>query len=258
MSIVTSVEGHLATITLARPKVRNALSAEMCRAITASLQDITTSDARAVLLKGDGGVFCAGADFAAISGPGGLDFLPAFEEMLNDLWHFRLPTIACLTGAALGGGLQLATACDFRIASEDCKIGIPSSRLGVVINPENVERLVLLAGVRVAKEVLMTGKVFTGAEAIAHGLVTETHPSEGTATAAETYAERIATLSPLSVQGAKLTINLIADEMSSARIRNPQETLEIDALVAEAYNSSDLQEGISAMKAKRAPNFEGI
>lgn len=257
MSLEVSYDHQVATITLARPEVRNALSTQMCADIASALIEIDASSARAVLLRGAGGVFCAGADFAAISGPGGLEFLPVFEGMLNALWRFRLPTVACLTRAALGGGLQLATACDFRVAGDDCKIGIPSSRLGVVINLENVERLTLLAGVRVAKEVLMTGKVFTGADAFAAGLVTEVHPSEDAEAAATDLARRLSELSPLSVQGAKSAVNLVADDLSSARARHSDRAGEIDALVAEAYRSRDLQEGVAAMKEKRPPSFEG-
>ena len=257
MSIEVSFDGYVATITLARTEVRNALSTQMCADITSALREIDASSARAVLLRGEGGVFCAGADFAAISGPGGLDFLPVFEEMLNALWRFRLPTVACLTRAALGGGLQLATACDFRVAAEDCKIGIPSSRLGVVINLENVERLTLLVGVRVAKEILMTGKVFSGPEASAAGLATEVHPPDVAETAATDLALRLSEMSPLSVQGAKAAVNLVADDLSSARARQPERAGEIDALVAGAYRSRDLQEGVTAMKEKRSPKFEG-
>ncbi|MGI8407539.1 MAG: enoyl-CoA hydratase/isomerase family protein [Actinomycetota bacterium] len=257
MTVVVSVDGPIAVITLSRPEVRNALSAEMCREITAALPDIEASDARVLSLKGEGPVFCAGADFAAISGPGGLDFLPSFTEMLGALWHFRLPTVACLTGAALGGGFQLATACDFRIASDDCKIGIPSSALGVVIDPENVERLVLLMGVRVAKEVLMTGRFFSGSEALSTGLVTEVHPAAEIAGAADAFVHRVASLSPMAVQGAKQTINAIAAEMSSLRSRDPEGATRLDASVAEAYRSDDLQEGVAAMREKRAPNFKG-
>lgn len=258
MTVVISIDGPVAVITLSRPEVRNALSAEMCREITAALPDIEASDARVLSLKGEGSVFCAGADFAAISGSGGLDFLPSFSEMLGALWHFPLPTVACMTGAALGGGLQLATACDFRIASQDCKIGIPSSALGVVIDPENVERLVLLVGVRVAKEVLMTGKIYPGNEALANGLVTEVHPSADTEAGADAFAHRVAGLSPMSVQGAKQAINAIAAGMSSLRLGDPEAVAHLDALVAEAYRSDDLQEGVSAMREKRSPNFKGF
>ncbi len=257
MTVAVSVVGPIATLTLSRPEVRNALSAEMCREIIAALSDIEDSGVRVLALNGEGPVFCAGADFAAISGPGGLDFLPSFTEMLGALWNFRLPTVACLTGAALGGGFQLATACDFRIASDDCKIGIPSSALGVVIDPENVERLVLLVGVRVAKEILMTGRFFSGSEALANGLVTEVHPAAEIRGAADAFVYRVASLSPMAVQGAKQTINAVAAEMSSLRSRDPEGATRLDTRVAEAYRSDDLQEGIAAMKENRAPNFKG-
>src|SRR5690349_9253945 len=143
MSLVkVEFDGGIATLTLNRPEARNALSIEMCDAIVEALQKIDANDeARVVILTGSGKVFCSGADFAAVSGPGALDFLPAFERMLEDVAHFRLPVIARIHGAALGGGLQLATVCDFRIVEEGARLGIPSSRLGIVVNFENVQRL---------------------------------------------------------------------------------------------------------------------
>jgi enoyl-CoA hydratase/carnithine racemase len=248
----------VATLTLTRPEARNALSIEMCHAIVDALEGIETNrDARVVILAGDGKVFCSGADFAAVSGPGALDFLPAFERMLEAVAHFRLSVIARIHGAALGGGLQLATVCDFRFVAEDAKLGIPSTRLGIVVNFENVQRLVLLVGVARAKEILMTGRVFTGEEGAAAGLTTKLCPADELDAEAEALARSIATLAPLSVQGAKKAIDAVQSHLGGLRDTAPFRADEIDQLVVEAYNSSDLAEGIAAMTEKREPNFRG-
>ena len=252
------IDGAVASLVMTRSQARNALSAEMCDALVAALAEIEGhAEARAVLLRGEGPVFCSGADFAAVSGAGGLDFLPAFERMLEAVARFRLPVVAAIQGAALGGGLQLATVCDFRVAADTAKIGIPSARLGIVVNFENIQRLVVLAGAAVAKEVLMTGRVFTGAEAAAVGLVTRSVPEDDHLRVASELGEQLAANAPLSVQGSKKAIGIVVDDLASARRRAPDEVAEIDRLVMEAYNSADLAEGIAALNEKRRPRFEG-
>ena len=230
----------------------------MCAEIVTALEEIVDApQARVVILEGEGKVFCSGADFAAVSGPGGLDFLPAFENMLERVSRFRLPVIASIQGAALGGGFQLATCCDFRIAADDAKLGIPSSRLGIVINLENVERLVALAGVALAKRILMTGAYISPSEALARGIVTELCPADDLAGTTRAFAQKIAALAPLSVQGAKRAIDSVSSAGSSLRAHDPDEAAAIDELVGAAYRSEDLQEGLRAMAEKRRPNFEG-
>ena len=257
MSLVTSSsQNGIATLTLNRPEARNALSVELCDAIVEVLASVD-DEARVVVIRGAGKVFCSGADFAAVSGPGGLEFLPAFERMLEAVARFRLPTIAAVHGAALGGGLQLATVCDFRVATTDVQIGIPSSRLGIVVNFENVQRLVLMAGIPVAKEVLMTARTYTGAEAAGAGLVTQAVEPDAFEGAVGELAERVASAAPLSVQGAKKTIQVVVDHLGASRASSPNEVAEIDRLVTEAYNSTDLQEGIKALTEKRPPKFSG-
>jgi enoyl-CoA hydratase/carnithine racemase len=252
---LSSADG-IASLTLNRPEARNALSVELCDAISGSLEKIGNED-RVLVLRGAGKVFCSGADFAAVSGPGGLEFLPAFERMLETVTRFRLPTIAMIQGAALGGGLQLATVCDFRVCAVDARVGIPSSRLGIVVNFENVQRLVLVAGVAVAKEALMTGRTYTGAEAVAAGLVTKAVAAGQLEEAVSAFAGELAGRGPLSVQGAKKAIQVTVDHLSAARTTDPEAVAEIDRLVTEAYNSSDLREGITALSAKRPPTFTG-
>lgn len=241
---------------LDRPDARNALSIELCDAIVEALGGIDADpDARVVVIRGSGKVFCSGADFAAVSGPSGLDFLPAFEGMLEAVARFRLPVIARIHGAALGGGLQLATACDFRVAEEEARLGIPSSRLGIVINFENVQRLVLQVGLPMAKQVLMTARVFTGSEAATVGLVDEVVAGDSLDERVDALAEHVARLAPLSVQGAKRAIGAVGDQMLGRA--GEDAGTEMARLVAEAYHSSDLQEGLAAMSEKREPRFEG-
>jgi enoyl-CoA hydratase/carnithine racemase len=249
--VEVSQAGHVATLTLNRPEARNALSIELCDAIVEGLEAIDRSEARAVVVGGAGKVFCAGADFAAVSGPGASEFLPAFERMLEAVARFRLPTIAKIHGAALGGGLQLATVCDFRIAASDASLGVPSTSLGIVVNFENVQRLVHLAGVAVAKEILMAGRRFKGPRAERAGLVTMSVPTEELTTEVEDFSEDVAALAPLSVQGAKRSIQFVVDYQSTAPDSH------IESLVVEAYSSEDLQEGLKAMAEKREPKFEG-
>ena len=256
--VETAVEGRIAVATLNRPEARNALSVEMCDAIVDALDAIDAVDgARAIVLRGAGPTFCSGADFAAVSGPSGTGFLPAFERMLETTARHRLPIVATIHGAALGGGFQLASVCDFRVAADDARIGIPSSRLGILVNFENVRRLVLLAGIAVAKEVLMTSRTYDGPHAERAGLVHRSVPAASIHAAAMELANEIASLAPLSVQGSKRAIQVVADDLSDPRSASPDAVDAIDSLVAEAYASADLQEGVAAMREKRDPRFTG-
>jgi enoyl-CoA hydratase/carnithine racemase len=240
--VTTERVGAAAILTLNRPEARNALSIELCNRIVDALSEIDTDpQARVVIIRGEGKSFCSGADFAAVSGAGAIEFLPIFEGMLEAVTRHRLPTIASIHGAALGGGLQLAMTCDFRIAAEDAQIGIPSSRLGIVVNFENIQRLVLLAGIAVAKEVMLTGRTFSGAEAANVGLANQAVSAAGLYDMTLSLASEIAELSPLSVQGAKRAIQIVV----------------FDEEVAAAYRSEDLVEGIQAMREKRSPRFKG-
>lgn len=251
--------GTVATVWLNRPEARNALSVDACDAIVMALEDVARDpEVRVLVIRGRGPVFCSGADFAAVSGAGGLEFLPAFERMLEALARHRLPSIAVIHGAALGGGLQLATVCDFRVAASDAKLSVPSSKLGILVNFENVQRLVLLAGIAVAKEVLMTGRTYSGDEALSAGLLTRCAPPEELDATVTDLALEIGGGAPLSVQGTKRSIQAVVDHLSGVRQAKPDAIAEIDRLVASAYNSRDLQEGIQAMNEKRTPEFGGI
>lgn len=254
----TAVAEGVATLTLNRPEARNALSVQLCEDIVVALHGLDLDpEPRVVVIRGEGAAFCSGADLAAVSEAGDVDFLPPFEAMLDAVARFRLPTVAAIHGAALGGGLQLATVCDFRIATSDAKLGIPSSRLGVLVNFENVQRLVLLAGIAVAKEVLMTGRTYSGEEAAPLGLVNRAVAPERLDEEVRSLAQELTALAPLSIQGVKRSIQAIADHLGGARTNNPEVVAEIDRLVTRAYESEDLREGLRAMSDKRRPRFHG-
>lgn len=252
-----SEQGRVATLTLDRPEARNALSVDMCNAIVEGLDKVDRTTARVLIIRGAGKVFCAGADLAAVSGNGATEFVPAFERMLDALAHHRLPTIASIHGAALGGGFQLASVCDFRLAASDAKIGIPSSKLGILVNFENIERLVLLAGVAVAKEMLMTGRTYSGKEAETAGLINHRIPPEHLEAATKQLGAELAQRAPLSVQGTKVSIQAVVDHLGSTRTDKADVVAELDRLVAAVYASEDLQEGLRALSEKRPPDFKG-
>ena len=250
--------GGVSVLTLDRPDARNALSIELCDAIVDALEEIDARlESRVIVLRGEGKVFCSGADFAAVSGPRGLEFLPAFERMLEAVARTRLPTIAAIHGAALGGGLQLATACDFRVADGDAKIGIPSSKIGILVNFENVQRLMLLVGHAAAREILITGRTYSGEDAERLGLLNRAVEPGSVAAAASELAAKIASVAPLSVQGSKRAIQAVVDHLAGARSTDPEKVAEIDRLVGGAYRSDDLQEGLAAMAERRPPRFTG-
>lgn len=257
ITLEASEDGRVVTLTLNRPEARNALSVEMCDSIVGGLERVDRSDARVLIVKGAGKVFCSGADLAAVSGSGAMQFLPAFERMLDAVARHRLPTIAAIQGAALGGGFQLATVCDFRLAASDAKIGIPSSKLGILVNFENIERLVLLAGPAMAKEVLMTGRTYSGKEAAAVGLVNHRIPAEHLDAAAQQLGQELAQRAPLSVQGTKVSIQAVIDHLGSTRADKREVVEELDRLVAAVYASEDLQEGLRALRERRPPEFKG-
>jgi enoyl-CoA hydratase/carnithine racemase len=255
--VLVDVDDRVATLTLNRPELRNALSIAMCEEIGSALAAVEDLDVRAIVVRGKGRAFCSGADFAAVSGEDALSFVVAFERMLEAVANHRLPVIAAIHGAALGGGLQLATACDFRFATTDAQFGIPSSRLGIVVNFENVERLVLLIGIAEAKEVLMTGRTFSGREALEMGLLNRCVESEALDGEVAGTAADLAALAPLSVQGAKRAVNVVGNHLSRVRTTSPEVAAEMDELVEQAYRSADLVEGLRAMAEKRPPAFEG-
>jgi enoyl-CoA hydratase/carnithine racemase len=260
--VVVARDGPVATVLLARPEARNAVSAAMLERLVAALGDLAVADdVRAVVLGGEGPDFCAGADFGELagarSGPEGIDYGRVFDEALAAIEHHPTPVIARVQGAALGAGCQLVTACDLAVAAEDARLGIPSARLGILINFENIQRLVLAVGPKRAAEVLVTSRRLPGVEAAAWGLVNRAVPAAELERATADLAAEVAEAAPLSVRGSKRGIRVVLENLSVDRFTEGHRVADFDMMAAAAFASEDLQEGIRAFRERRRPRFEG-
>jgi enoyl-CoA hydratase/carnithine racemase len=247
---------------LNRPDARNAVSSAMLSDLSRALADAAVDpEARVVLLSGEGPDFCAGADLGELSeaarGPSGMDYAVPLEEFLSALIAHPLPVIAAIHGAALGAGCQIAVACDLAIATTDARLGIPSSRLGVVIGFENVQRLLLAVGPKRAAEMLLAGRVLSGQEAASWGLINEALPAAALRDRAEELAEEVASGAPLSVRASKRGLRGVLAKLSVDRETEGFRLTDFDMMAADALASDDLKEGIRAFKERRRPEFRG-
>ena len=263
--------GDVGVATIDRPERRNALSAALCDELRGHLAG--DPGRRAVVITGAGSAFCAGADlvtrfgpFGDTPGPGDFgdtpgpgyeedDFRPAFERLLDEVVGYPAPVVAAVNGPALGAGTQLAVACDLRVAAPSATFGIPAAQLGVMISPENVQRLALLVGQASARDLLLTGRRVGVGEGLRMGLV---HRMADDALAdALAWAGEIAALAPLTVSGHKAALNAVARHMGLRRGEDDPVLGRLDALVAAAFASDDLREGLAAFAEKRPPRFTG-
>jgi enoyl-CoA hydratase len=247
---------HVGLATIDRPERRNALNAELCHELREHLEQ--ARGLRAVVITGEGVAFCAGADIirraqdtGGLEHGGGDTFRPAFERVLDAIVEFPAPVIAAVNGAALGAGMQLAVACDLRVVAPTAKIGIPAAKLGVLLSAPNIARLATLMGQGAARDILLTARTITIDDARESGFAQRTS-EDALATALE-LADDIAQLAPLSVQGHKHALNLVAQATSL----DDGVIAEIRRLEENAFESADLQEGLAAFGQKRSPRFEG-
>ena len=253
MSIELSRVEEFALITLNRPDALNALSFALIRDLGRAFDEVAASDARALLITGAGTkAFCAGADIKELTGRSltaqkeGAEFWQATFAGLDRL---PLPSVAIINGYAFGGGLELALACTFRIATKNAKMGLPEIKLGLIPGYGGTQRLPRVIGEARALEMIMTGRTVDAEEAQRIGLVNRL--ADGDA-----VAQGIAFAREFS--GYSLPVLGFAREAVRRALDNPvNEGLRIEAdLSTLAFQTADAVEGMDAFIAKRKPHFK--
>ena len=255
-NILYEVKDGILYLTLNRPDVRNALSPEMWRDIQTAVQQAKTdSDVRVVIVSGNGGkALASGADIREIHDRDYLKMLEATASVsLKELEDLYKPVICAVNGYALGGGCELAMACDIRIATKRSKFGQPEVGLGIMPGAGGTQRLARLVGPGKAKELIFTGRIISAEEAASIGLVnqvTEDDP-EALMKAAEDMARQIMTKGPMAVNLAKICINLglETDINTGLMMERLAQTI--------AFSTDDRKEGTAAFLEKRTANFKG-
>jgi enoyl-CoA hydratase/carnithine racemase len=249
-----SIEDRIASITLDRPEKLNALDPEMLRAISEHLRALDTStDARVLIVAAAGGrAFCVGADIGVWSGLEPIamwrDWVRTGSAAFDQLARLRIPTIAALNGYTFGGGLELALACDLRIASDFVQLSAPETKIATVPGWGGTYRLADLIGPARAKQMIFTGARISAEMAESWGLVNEVVPGDQLQQRARAIATEIAANAPISVQLAKAAID-------GARGLGAGVTFEAMA-GALAAMTDDGHEGVEAFRDKRAPDFK--
>lgn len=253
-TIQVAVRDGIGTLTLARPAQLNALNAVMLDEIGRVLTDWEADDAVcAVVVTGAGDkAFAAGADISEVADWSVDDGLAAAMQRLYDrIEAFPKPTLAALNGTAMGGGLELAMACDIRIAAEGAKLGLPETALGVLPGAGGTQRLARLVGAGRALEMVMTGRALTAEQAERYGLVTEVVPAAELLEVATATMTTVLSKGPLAIRLAKMVIGpgSDTDQRTGMLLEQLAQTL--------LYTTEDKAEGTAAFLEKRRPEFGG-
>lgn len=251
---------HLAVITLNRPDKRNALHFAMLQDLGAAFDAVERLDGvRAVLLRGEGAAFSAGidlTDFLQMSERFGdrwrdnlFPMTAAYQAVTTKIERCTLPVIAAIHGACLGLGMEIALACDFRIAAEGAALALPETRIGIIPDVGGTARLVKLIGAARAKEYIMTGRRFPLADAERWGLLNAVVPADDLLTRAEALAAELAEAAPLAVSAAKRVIDGMLDL---------ERGLALEAWAQSALiRSDDFLRGVEAALGRQKPEWTG-
>lgn len=246
----------IATITINRPEALNAFSAEVVSEILQAIEDVKADESvRVVVLTGAGEkAFSAGADIKAMKGMNALkarELSQMGERLCNALENLEKPVIAAINGYALGGGLEVAMACDIRIASENARMGQTEINIGLIPGWGGTQRLTRLIGATKAKELIFTGKMIDARTAEQLGLVNMVVPQDKFRETVRQFALELAQKAPVALKVAKALINKGAEISLDAAIALEREGFGVVA------STEDLQEGVSAFIEKRKPVFKG-
>ena len=235
---------HAAGVTVLsidRPERRNAVDLETITTLGDRLEETKAAGGRVVVVTGAGGNFSAGADLAGVDEDVFVGALTCTLLLLRDPAYV---SIAAVEGVALGVGMQLSVSCDLRVATADCRFGVPAAKLGLTVDHETVRRLAAFAGEGPARAMLLAAEDLEGAAAHRIGLVQRI----GGLDEALSWAQHIAGLAPLTIQAHKLGLERIAEHAADPEFAEARR---------KAWRSDDLQEGLAAFRERRPPDFRG-
>jgi enoyl-CoA hydratase len=243
----------IAVLRLNRPSRQNALNRALLGYLEQRLEYWSGQRLRALILTGTGKSFCAGADLRELGVGSPLEtreFAHLGHRVLTRIEQFPCPVLAAVNGYALGGGCELACACDLRYASEEAKLGQTECRVGMITGWGATFRLPRLVGAARAKELVFTGRLVSAQEACRIGLVNQVFPADGFLDQVLAVAGEIARSAPLSVQLSKQLLN-----------RYPQDAADLvteeSLALAFCVTTADQKEGLNAFLEKRRPMFQG-
>jgi enoyl-CoA hydratase/carnithine racemase len=253
--LVLTRDGAVATLRIDRQEALGALSRRMVEALGAHLRAIRADDGvRALVVTGTGRGFIAGADVGEYDGATAAEF-DAYQRLsrsvFGELASLPQPTIAAVNGYAFGGGFEIALCCDFIVASERARFGLPEVKLGLIPGGGGTQRLARAVGTRLTKELVLTGRTLYPDEADRRGLLTRLVPAGELATAAGELAATLAAAAPLAVREGKRVVDDGVRQDLDAALTAEQ------AALARLYATADGREGIAAFRAKREPRFTG-
>jgi len=254
--VVLECREGVATLRLNRPKALNALDPATLRALAGALDRVADDRAmRAVVITGAGEkAFCAGADIAAMAAMApteGHCYSRLGHDVLGRIDDLDLPVVAAVNGVALGGGLELVLACDFAIAAERARLGLPEITLGLIPGFGGTQRLVRRIGLARARELIYLGTMVPAADGLRLGIVDRVVPNERLADEAAAFAAELAKRPPVALRQAKRATRAAVESALQAGLR-----LEIEAFAA-TFASEDRVEGLRAFLEKRPAQWKG-
>ncbi|MRH42032.1 enoyl-CoA hydratase [Aquibacillus halophilus] len=254
--IILKIDNKIATLFLNKPEKKNAMSLSMYQLLLDLLSTIERDESiKAVVIRSvNDSVFAAGADISEfIESRSTKEKAKKYNDSalgaIDKLYRLNKPTIAMIQGHAIGGGVELALACDYRLSADDGIFGITPSKLGIVYNLASTKRLIDTIGAPKTKDLLYTGKFINSEQALTMGLVHEVYLKRELEENTYNLARRLVTSSTVAISGTKTVIQAVLDGEN-------EETEELEQLILDSFESDDYKEGIQAFLSKRAPNFK--
>jgi len=252
--VTVELRGKIAYVTFDHVAARNAMTVAMYESLKSICQDIAKNpDIRVAIFRGAGGKsFVSGSDIAQFTsfqdGEDGVRYEAAIHDYLNPLATLPIPTVAVIDGMAVGGGLAIATCCDFKIATPDAKFGVPIARtLGNCLYPGNIAWLVAHMGMNIVRRMLLLAEMIPASELKAQGYLLATYDAEQLGKEADALAERLSKLAPITQKASKLIMaRIIANQLPDC-----------EDLIRETYGSEDFKNGVASFLKGEPPVWTG-